>query len=455
MGVEHARRFQFHRADVDPGDRGEVLVPPGDVCEVAQRGQLDAVLPVLPSRLDGAFEEGPGVLPDELLEALGGGLEQHGCRFAAPAIGERRQPRRQQIGPGDPALDGAAVGDQVAHDRPVLIVVNRRQDQLGGPAEVASTPEPFGCAPADRPGLSLVEDPGQRRTPQRVRPEGPVEPALHEGSGRQQTVDVDLADHGGQDLRVGAVDGDEGGEGAPFRRRQPLQHLLPDVPCGHRRARGGRQRHQRGPTAGGREGAGRHLVELGELVELGGREPEIVLPEPDHLVRRGQAGQTQVWLGASGEHQVAVGGQRLEQLGHQPGPARVGGQLVDVVEHDGDLQGRSQQDRVDDGGDASPGVVEREGAGQARRQRGCRRVRRLAREPHVDAARGERVLDQRLREQRRLAEPGRRGDRHYPPVVAVQQQAEKPGAEQHGRPDLRRPAPLRPHAERVGPLSGR
>ena len=87
----------------------------------------------------------------------------------------------------------------------------------------------------------------------------------------------------------------------------------------------------------------------GEARQLVVVEAQVVLGEPQHRALGAEPAERHRRLGPAGQHDVAVGRQRGDQVGQPRAAARPGRQQVDVVEHQAGLGGRPLPHRVGHG----------------------------------------------------------------------------------------------------------
>ena len=152
----------------------------------------------------------------------------------------------------------------------------------------------------------------------------------------------------------------------------------------------------------------RDPAEAGELLQLGRGEEQVALLDLLDPALRAQSRDLQVEPRSRGDHDVAVAGELLDEHAEEDGAGRAAGHLVGVVEDERDVLGSHRPDGIGHRDGSCPRIVGHrclhahrvEGSGHQERQR---RVVGLAGQPRVDPQRGQRVLGDRLPQQRRLA----------------------------------------------------
>jgi hypothetical protein len=174
-------------------------------------------------------------------------------------------------------------------------------------------------------------------------------------------------------------------------------------------------------------------------------EEQVVGAEPGDAPLGFEPGEPHRWLGASGEDEVAVRRERVEEVIEEGRARRAGGDLVDVVEDDSEGQRGPLPDGVGDSLRTGPSRGDPEESTEARREVVGVGVGRLARQPHVEAAGQEGVLREGLGEGGRLAVARRCDDRDDTLVEPAQQRLDQPWSEQRPGTGFRRLMPERPH----------
>ena len=151
-----------------------------------------------------------------------------------------------------------------------------------------------------------------------------------------------------------------------------------------------RQLGQRRPAAGARELLVRHAPPRREVGQLGGRERQVRLAEPDDLSGDIEPGERHRRRGAPREHDVPVPGEGRQHRGDHVRSGRTRRDEVHVVEDDGHLGGRPVPDALGERARRRPrawAAARRPcGSAQPLAERGGRVVVGCAAEPDVDRA---------------------------------------------------------------------
>jgi hypothetical protein len=378
--------------------QGEQRTPTRDV--VGQRGQPVAQGAVLaaPAQVGhGELDEVGGVLVVAAPDGVPDGIAELPVR-GEPAAGRGVQ-RGDPVGipRSQPSTQG--VGEEVVVAVPPALVVERDDEQV---LALKGLEHRLAVGPARQ---GVAETAGQR---------------VEHGGLQQERPDLvrlavqDLLDEVVQDEPMASGEGlDEPGDVSragvgPSRQRGQLQPGRP--PFGARRERG---------YEWGIELDLHHLVE--ERLRFVGGEPQVGRPHLHELATRTQARQRERRVRASGHRDCDLRRQVVQQEGHRlvDGGAvddvvvverhhRGTGEHVEIIDQaDQDAVGRAglqRRERVD-AGFGRDGLDRRREVGQEHPQVGVGRVKRQPGHPLLRT-----LSRQPLRQQRGLAEPGRRGD---------------------------------------------
>jgi hypothetical protein len=272
--------------------------------------------------------------------------------------------------------------------------------------------------------------------------------AGHERDAAQQLGQVDrVVEHLVEQRLVGAPHHGDGGDGPALGRGQVGQDLLVEEVGDALAGAEGPQLGERRPPGQPLQPVERDTPQRGERGQLVVGERQVAFADAGHAALGVEPGQRDRRLVPPGQHQVPVRGQRLDQLAQQAGGGRPAGDLVGVVDHQAHPPGRAGPHAGGDGrgqlgglraAGLALGQLDVEPGGQALGQRPGVGVGGAAAQPAVLAPGGERVLVERLGEQRALAEPGAGGEDRDPVVPPAVQAVEQHAALEQGTAGARR-----------------
>ena len=235
------------------------------------------------------------------------------------------------------------------------------------------------------------------------------------------------AGQGGQQVVVGASEGNHEGENRPLVVIEGRDDLFVEESI--HRTGSQPEGDERGPSAEIVQVVDRTPGSTREFDELRAVEGEVVLPEPLDPALRVEPSEVERWLVAARQEHVPVGGEIGDDALEQLGAVRSGGDLVHVVEDHAHLGRAGCRHRVPDRGEVAV-ARQPERCRDAAQEVGAVAVARLASDPDIAPPGGESILLDGLGEGGRLAEARTGPHDRDPGLEAVEEAAQDPRSQQ-------------------------